>query len=93
MLTRVGNSTLHWQTKTINADTGITVNEGLATRIYARINENGNLSSAKVPEDMRRALTDFHSLSYLSPKDMANMRDIPNPEAKDLRFTKPFSGQ
>ncbi len=81
VLTKVGNSTLHWQTKTINAESGITVNEGLATRIYARINEDGNLSSAKVPDDMRKALTDFHSLGHLSKKDMANMRDIPNPEA------------
>ena len=31
--------------------------EGLATRVYARINEDGTLSAAPIPDEMREALT------------------------------------
>jgi hypothetical protein len=41
------------------------VTEGRATRIYARINEDGTLNSEVIPERMRKALTDSGRLSHL----------------------------
>ena len=43
-LAEVGNRTLHWNCKAKNAVTGAPVSEGKATRVYARINEDGSLS-------------------------------------------------
>jgi hypothetical protein len=64
-LAKVGKSTLHWDCKAINVTTGITVNEGRATRVYARINEDGTLSSASIPDHMRSALLEAGKLNQL----------------------------
>ena len=64
-LAKVGKSTLHWECKALNVTTGITVNEGRATRVYARINEDGTLSSATIPDHMRGALLEAGKLSQL----------------------------
>lgn len=64
-LARVGDRTLHWDCKALNVTTGVTVNEGRATRVYARINEDGSLSSAVIPEEMRRVLLDAGRLTQL----------------------------
>lgn len=64
-LAKVGRSTLHWDCKAINISTGVTVNEGRATRVYARINEDGSLASAAIPETMRSALVDAGKLTQL----------------------------
>jgi hypothetical protein len=41
------------------------VNEGRATRVYARINEDGTLSSASIPDHMRSALLEAGKLNQL----------------------------
>ena len=42
--------------------------EGTATRVYARINEDGTLKSAPIPEEMRRALTSAGVVTSFAPK-------------------------
>jgi len=65
-LAKLGERTLHWNCKAINAVTGALVTEGTATRVYARINEDGTLNSAVIPEKMRKALTGTGLLSHLN---------------------------
>jgi YbgC/YbaW family acyl-CoA thioester hydrolase len=64
-LTKIGERTLHWACKARNAVTGAPVTEGKATRVYARINEDGTLSSAVIPARMRKALLQSGQLSHL----------------------------
>ena len=66
-LAELGERTLHWNCKAKNALTGTAVCEGKATRVYARINEDGSLSSAVIPPTMRTALTDMGELKHLTP--------------------------
>ena len=56
-LDRIGNSTLHWNCSAINADTGTTITEGHAIRIYARILDDGNLKSTSIPDEIRAVLS------------------------------------
>lgn len=65
-LMKMGERTLHWACKARNAVTGAPVTEGTATRVYARINEDGTLNSEVIPERMRKALTDSGRLSHLN---------------------------
>ena len=58
--------TLHWDCKAKNTDTGELITEGRATRVYARINEDGTLKSAKIPEYLRKALTEMGHLEHLN---------------------------
>ena len=67
-LARIGQRTLHWACKARNAVTNAPVTEGRATRIYARINEDGTLNSAVIPARMRKALLQSGRLSHLSHK-------------------------
>ncbi len=64
-LASMGERTLHWTCKARNAVTGAPVTEGRATRVYARINDDGTLNSAVIPEKMRKALTDAGRLTHL----------------------------
>jgi YbgC/YbaW family acyl-CoA thioester hydrolase len=65
MLAEMGERTLHWHCKAKNAITGAPVTEGRATRVYARINEDGRLSSAPIPDAMRQAITGAGRLNHL----------------------------
>jgi acyl-CoA thioesterase FadM len=67
-LTKIGARTLHWSCKARNAVTGAPVTEGKATRVYARINEDGTLNSAVIPEAMRKAMLQSGGLSHLKQK-------------------------
>ena len=67
-LSKIGKSTLHWTCKARNAVSGAPVTEGRATRVYARINEDGTLNSAVIPARMRTALLQSGRLSHLSQK-------------------------
>lgn len=67
-LTKIGERTLHWACKARNAVTGAPVTEGKATRVYARINEDGTLNSAVIPEAMRKAMMQSGQLSHLKQK-------------------------
>jgi YbgC/YbaW family acyl-CoA thioester hydrolase len=65
MLAEMRERTLTWNCRAKNATTGALVTEGRATRVYARINEDGSLTSAPIPDEMRRALTEMDELSHL----------------------------
>ena len=67
-LARMGERTLHWTCKARNAVTSAPVTEGKATRVYARINEDGTLNSAVIPQKMRKALLQSGSLSHLKQR-------------------------
>jgi acyl-CoA thioesterase FadM len=64
-LTKIGERTLHWACKARNAVTGAPVTEGKATRVYARINEDGTLNSEVIPAAMRKAMLQSGQLSHL----------------------------
>jgi len=70
-LAEVGNRTLHWNCKAKNAVTGAPVSEGKATRVYARINEDGSLSSQPIPVEMLTALNELGNLTHLKPNSGA----------------------
>jgi len=50
---------------------GAPVSEGKATRVYARINEDGSLSSQPIPVEMLTALNELGSLTHLKPNSGA----------------------
>ncbi len=60
--------TVHWKCKAKNALTGAPVTEGMATRVYAKIQDDGTLKSAVIPDYLRRALTEAGNLNYLTHK-------------------------
>jgi 4-hydroxybenzoyl-CoA thioesterase len=64
-LADMGPHTLHWNCKAKNALTGAPVCEGKATRVYARINEDGTLSAQTIPPEMRSTLRELGNLSQL----------------------------
>ena len=64
-LNKIGKSTLHWKTRCINAAKGDPICEGLGTRVYAHIKEDGSLDSAQIPNDMRNALENFDAFQQL----------------------------
>jgi acyl-CoA thioesterase FadM len=66
-LAEIGEHTLHWNCKAKNALTGAPVSEGRATRVYARINEDGSLKAAPIPDEMRDALRELGELKHLRP--------------------------
>jgi len=41
--------------------------EGLGTRVYARINEDGTLESATIPQEIRDALNSLDDFEKLKP--------------------------
>jgi len=63
----IGTHTLHWNCKAKNAVTGAPVAEGRATRVYARINEDGSLTSQPIPLEMRNVLLQLGDLKHLQP--------------------------
>ncbi|MFO1401612.1 MAG: acyl-CoA thioesterase [Steroidobacteraceae bacterium] len=67
-LTRIGERTLHWACKARNAVAGAPITEGKATRVFARINEDGTLNSAAIPDAMRQAMMQSGQLSHLKQK-------------------------
>ena len=75
-LQKMGTSTLHWKTRCVNAMSGAPVCEGLGTRVYARINEDGSLASAVIPDDMRQALSSFDEFENLKPVDFESAFDL-----------------
>jgi acyl-CoA thioesterase FadM len=64
-LAEVGEHTLHWNCKAKNAVTGAPVSEGRATRVYARINEDGTLKAQPIPLEMLSALRELGDLKHL----------------------------
>jgi acyl-CoA thioesterase FadM len=64
-LAEVGEHTLHWNCKAKNAVSGAPVSEGRATRVYARINEDGTLKAQPIPTEMLDALRELGDLKHL----------------------------
>ncbi len=58
-LSKIGGKTLHWDYTATNLRTGDRVAEGSGTRIFAQIQDDGNLSSKEIPDDIRNALSAF----------------------------------
>ncbi len=48
--------TLHWRCTAVNLNTGKQVTQGDAVRVYAQIQDDGNLKSQPIPQAMRDAL-------------------------------------
>ncbi len=67
-LQEMRDRTLHWNCKAVNTETGAQVTEGRAVRVYARINEDGTLSSAVIPPEIRDALTNMGEIGSISTK-------------------------
>ena len=60
--------TLHWNCKAVNLRTGDQVTEGRAVRVYAQIQEDGNLKSIPIPDDIRSALDNMGEISAISTR-------------------------
>ena len=58
-LEKVGNSTMHWRCKAVQYDGGAIITQGMATRIYAEIMEDGNLASRSIPGTILEALKQY----------------------------------
>lgn len=59
-LLEIREKTLHWQCEAINLRTDQQICEGRATRVFAEITDDGNLSSKVIPDDIREALDPFY---------------------------------
>lgn len=55
----VREKTLHWHCNAVNLRSGQQVTEGRATRVFAKILEDGNLASRPIPEEIRVSLSQF----------------------------------
>ena len=58
-LIEIRKRTLHWDCEAINLDSGQKICEGSSTRVYARIQEDGNLKSKPIPGELRELLEQF----------------------------------
>ena len=78
-LADIGDHTLHWNCKAKNAVTGAAVSEGRATRVYARINEDGSLKAQVIPADMVNAIRELGDLKHLAPNAADVRRRVTEP--------------
>jgi len=62
-LLEIREKTVHWHCNAVNLRTGQQVTEGKATRVFARILEDGNLESHVIPEEIRESLSQFKANS------------------------------
>ena len=58
-LKKMGNSTLHWHCKAVHATNDEVITEGNAIRIYAEIQDDGNLKSLRIPDEIRIMLVNL----------------------------------
>ena len=72
-LNEIRDKTLHWNCNAVNVTTGDLITEGRATRVYARINEDGTLSAKSIPENIAATLRNVVTLDSLSEE---NMREV-----------------
>ena len=71
-LVKIGGSTLHWDCRAVQSGSGAVVTEGRAIRIYAQIQEDGNLKALMIPDDIRKALAEPEGLI-----DLPDVEDEP----------------
>jgi acyl-CoA thioesterase FadM len=55
-LAEIGERTIAWNCSAHITATGAPVTEGRATRVYARINADGKLTSMPIPGEIKKAL-------------------------------------
>ena len=60
-LEEIRDKTLHWKCLATNLNSGQTITEGNAIRVYAKIMDDGNLRSRQIPDDIRQALSKFRT--------------------------------
>jgi acyl-CoA thioesterase FadM len=70
-LKKLGDMTLHWNCKAMNIATGIPIAEGRATRVFARINDDGTLTSQTIPADIAKALSNAVNLENLGNEELS----------------------
>lgn len=58
-LSKIGNSTLHWNCQAVQAKDNSVISEGTAVRIYAKIQKDGSLKSKPISKEMRKMLLDW----------------------------------
>ncbi len=56
-LSKMTRSTLYWDCKAVHSSSGGLITMGRAIRIHAQIQEDGNIKSVPIPEDIRDALS------------------------------------
>jgi acyl-CoA thioesterase FadM len=76
-LADIGEHTLHWNCKAKNALTGAAVSEGRATRVYARIMEDGTLKAHPIPDVMLKALREVGDLKHLRANSATRLPSDP----------------
>ena len=60
-LEEIRDKTLYWKCLATNLNSGQTITEGNAIRVYAKIMDDGNLRSRQIPDDVRQALSQFRA--------------------------------
>lgn len=68
-LKEIREKTLHWNCKAVNTATGALITEGRATRVFARINDDGTLTTKPIPDEIVSALKNVVSLTSLDDED------------------------
>ncbi len=68
-LAKMTKSTIHWDCKAVQVRDGATICEGRAIRIHAQIQDDGNIASKPIPEDIRKALSEPGALVNLEPPE------------------------
>ncbi len=61
-LAKISTSSLHWDCKAVLAQTGKPITEGRAVRVHAQIQDDGEIKSMPIPDDLRKALSEGGSL-------------------------------
>lgn len=56
-LSEMRRATMRWSCRAVNIASGSVITEGVATRIYAKIREDGNLKSETIPDEIRDMLS------------------------------------
>ncbi|MEX3006963.1 acyl-CoA thioesterase [Hoeflea sp. TYP-13] len=67
-LAKMTKSTLHWDCKAEHSSSGELITMGRAIRIHAQIQDDGNIKSIPIPEDIRDALSKPGALVDMAAK-------------------------
>ena len=68
-MAKMTKSTIHWDCKAVQVRDGAPICEGRAIRIHAQIQEDGNIASKPIPDDIRKALSEPGALIDLEPPE------------------------
>ena len=69
-LEKISRSTLTWACRAVLVESEQLVTEGTAVRIYAEIQEDGNLEAAAIPDELRELLTKDDSVKEIGIGDV-----------------------